>query len=222
MKLSHIAKATGLHIATTQRIAATLVRRGYLRASDAGYTLGPIVLAHAHAFARQDRLSLVAYPILRELTASTGHTSSVYVTSGASRILVARVEAPNPLSYQVPVGQRLGLDIGGGKVLLSQLSEEEQDAFLEHYEGVTLADGRRQTSEDLRADLDSIRASGYYISRSERHAGAASITAPLSDSDGHPSGAVNLVAHEGVHDNVDMGSYRSPLIQAARLIGEQM
>ena len=120
LTLTQISKATGLHIATTKRILGTLERRDYLKQAPTGYTLGPRVLPHAHAFQLQDRLALISPPILRELTSITSLTSSVFVPSGDHRILISRVEAPNALGYEFPIGQVLSLTLGGGKVQIGR------------------------------------------------------------------------------------------------------
>lgn len=222
MKLTQISKETGLHITTTQRITTTLARRGYLSSTEAGYTLGPVVLAHAHAFMLQDRLAAVSHPVLQNLAETTGFTASVYVRSGWSRILVARVEPPESLRYRFPIGQRLDLDVGGGKVLLAAVSPEELDEFLAEYTGIALADGRQQTADSLRAELAEIATTGTYESHSERYPGTASLTATIADSRGRAIGAVNLVTTTETIDGDGLARFRSRVIQAARVIGEQL
>ena len=222
LKLTQISKATGLHITTTQRITTTLARRGYLNSTEAGYTLGPVVLAHAHAFMLQDRLASVSHPVLQNLTETTGFTSSVYVRSGWSRILVARVEPPESLRYRFPIGQRLDLDVGGGKVLLAAVAPEELDDFLKEYSGLALANGRQQTADSLRSELAEAAATGTYESHSERYPGTVSLTAAITDSRGTVIGVVNLVTTEETISEDGLARFRSRVIQAARVIGEQL
>ncbi|GAA2094457.1 MULTISPECIES: IclR family transcriptional regulator [Brevibacterium] len=222
MSLTQISRSTGLHVATTQRLIRTLVRRDYLTASTLGYSLGPRVLAHAHSFVLQDRLTRVSQKVLTDLTAATSLTSSVFVRSGGERILIARVEAPDPLSYYFPVGQKLPLRVGGGKVLLAYLDEEDRGELLAAEEDTVLADGRMQTVEQLERDLESVRADGYFISTSERHTGTVSITAPVWGPEGELLAAINLVAHHGTLDAEGMSAHRTTLMQASRLITSQV
>ncbi|MGW9551355.1 IclR family transcriptional regulator [Citricoccus zhacaiensis] len=221
VKLSQISRQTGLHLATTQRLATTLVHRGYLRVSDAGYTVGPSVLSLARAFTLQDRLSVVSFPVLQNLTDSTGLTSSVYVRTGETRVLTCRVDAPRPMRYQLPIGQRLELTRGGGKVLLAYQSAED-DLPTEDAAETKLADGRIQTPEDLAAKLATIRSQGYYLSISERHHGTVSLTAPIWSPDGVLCGALNIVAHDDTLTGEQIMEMRPHLMSAARNIGEQM
>lgn len=222
VKLSQISRQTGLHLATTQRLATTLVHRGYLRVSDAGYTVGPSVLSLARAFTLQDRLSVVSFPVLQNLTDSTGLTSSVYVRTGDTRVLTCRVDAPHPMRYQLPIGQRLELTRGGGKVLLAYQTAEDAPPAMEGMAEAKLADGRIQSPEDLAAELATVRSQGYYLSISERHHGTVSLTAPIWSPDGVLCGAVNIVAHDDTLTGEQVMELRPHLMSAARNIGEQM
>ncbi|MBG6085089.1 IclR family transcriptional regulator [Zhihengliuella flava] len=222
VKLSQISRETGLHLATAQRIAATLVGRGYLRTTDAGYVVGPSVLSLARAFTLQDRLSVASFPVLQGLTASSGLTSSIYVRTGDSRVLTCRVEAPQPLRYQLPIGHRLELTRGGGKVLLAFLPEADFQEVMEGFHSQELANGRNQTREDLEREIDVIRTRGYYLSVSERHLGTVSLTAPIRTVDGEIAGAVNIVAHDDTLSPEEMTELRPQLMNATRTIGEQM
>lgn len=222
VKLSQISRQTGLHLATTQRLAATLVHRGYLRVSDAGYTVGPSVLSLARAFTLQDRLSVVSFPVLQNLTDSTGLTSSVYVRTGDTRVLTCRVDAPQPMRYQLPIGQRLELTRGGGKVLLAFHPEGDESALAEGAAETRLADGRVQSPEDLAKELEIVRSQGYHLSISERHHGAVSLTAPIWTADGDLCGAVNIVSQDDTLTGEQVMELRPHLMSAARNIGEQM
>lgn len=222
VKLSQISRQTGLHLATTQRIATTLVHRGYLRTSDAGYTVGPSVLSLARAFTLQDRLSVVSFPVLRGLTDTTGLTSSVYVRTGSTRVLTCRVEAPHPMRYQLPIGHRLELTRGGGKVLLAFLPSEDREALLPEGADEELADGRLQSRESLVRELDEIRNRGYHLSLSERHRGTVSLTAPIRTPEGELSAVITIVADDDTLTAEKMMEIRPQLMSAARSIGEQM
>ncbi|RZU63672.1 IclR family transcriptional regulator [Zhihengliuella halotolerans] len=222
VKLSQISRETGLHLATTQRLATTLVQRGYLRATDVGYTVGPSVLSLARAFTLQDRLSVVSFPVLQGLTDATGLTSSIYVRTGNTRVLTCRVEAPHPMRYQLPIGHRLELTRGSGKVLLAFLPAADYEEALAGFSTQTLADGREQTPADLEREVESIRRQGFYLSVSERHHGAVSLAAPIRTPEGDVSGAVNIVAHDDTLSGDEMMKLRPQLMSAARSISEQM
>lgn len=222
LSLTHISRLTGLHIATARRVLGQLVARDYLASTAQGYTLGPRVLPLSHTFVVQDRLALISPSILNDITHHTGLTSSVFVRTGDERVLIARRESPNPLSYQFPVGQLLSLFLGGGKVLLAHAPEEDQERLLGSYEPFDLADGRVQTADTLRADLQSVRDTGYFVSQSERHRGTVSITAPVRSVEGDVIASINLVAHDGTIDAVAISNHQTILMQASRRLTDQI
>ncbi len=219
MRLSDVARESELHVATAQRTINQLVRRGYVQQDRLGYSLGPVILSLAHAFVVNDRLSDVATPVLTELSATTGLTSSVFVRSGEERILIARVDGTDPMRYQFPIGRRVALDVGGGKVLLSAWGDEELDDYLNQYEGVRLASGRTQDTTELRAQIGRIRDTGHHLAESERELGALSLTHSVRDSEGVLVAAINLVTTTEKTGVDELLSFLPELSRGANAIG---
>ena len=220
-KLSTIAKATDLHVATAQRMLNHLATRGYINHTEAGYTLGAATLPLAWGFTSQDRLATIAYPLLTNLTHETGFTSSIFVRSGYSRVLTARVEAASPLRYQLAIGQRMSLTLGGGKVFLAYQEPESLAEFIENYEGEPLTNGF-QDAKKLKEDLEKTRAQGYYLSSSERDPGTNALTLPIWDSRGELAGTINLVAHDEARSAAEIMESRAKLAEVVRLISMQL
>lgn len=222
LTLTQISNATGLHIATTRRILGTLEKRDYLKQSPTGYTLGPRVLPHAHAFQLQDRLALISPPILREVASISSLTSSVFVPTGNQRVLISRVEAPNALGYEFPIGQILSLTLGGGKVLLAFMDHEKQEEIIDSYEPTAMADGRIQTLDSLRADLKTIQDTDFFVSTSERSRGTVSLTAPIRNGHNEVIASIIIAGHDGIINADAILEYQSLVLQAARRISSQM
>lgn len=222
VRLSEIARETGLHIATTQRTLNTLVKLGQVQQSEAGYSLGPEIVAQAHAYLLQDPLIKAAHPILVEVADSTGCTASLFVRSGLDRILIARFQAREPMRYEFPIGGRLPLDAGAGKVLLAFMPDGELDIYLREYTGFKLASGERQTKESLRAQLAVIRENGYGMSESERIIGTVSAATIIRNSRGSAVGALNIVAHDDSKATEALRKKIPELLRASGRIGEKM
>ncbi|BBX32320.1 IclR family transcriptional regulator [Mycolicibacterium mageritense DSM 44476 = CIP 104973] len=185
LRLSEVGRACGLHIATVQRILNVLLDRGYAARTGDAYTAGPAALAVAHAFMVTSPLNLLAQTTLQQLAASTGYTASLYVRVENSRVLVARVESGSPLSYVLPVGERLPLYLGSaGKIFLAEMARGEIEAILPDSGRIDLASGKSITKDELFVQLEEIRMAGHAVSVSERNYGIASITAPVRSADG--------------------------------------
>jgi IclR family acetate operon transcriptional repressor len=184
LRLSEISRLASLHVATTQRILAVLVDRGYAARTGDGYTAGPATLAAAHAFVVTNPISVLSQPTLQQLAVTTGYTASLYVQVELSRVLIARVESDKPLNYVLPVGERLPLYLGGaGKIILADLLPADVDRLLTEVGHVMLASGQPLKKSSLVAELDDIRRNHYAVSVSERQYGIASVSAPVRTPD---------------------------------------
>ena len=184
LRLSEIARRAGLHVATTQRILGALESRGRVEQGAGGYRTGVAMLFGAHAYLATNPVAVAAPPVLQELASATGLTASVFVRLGDARAVVARVEGKNPLRYVLPIGQRLPLHLGAGKVLAAHMPEDELQALLDTIDKVVHADGRTRSQADFRAELRTIRQQGWCQSLDERVVGAASLGAPVFGADG--------------------------------------
>lgn len=196
LRLAEVARGTGLHIATAQRILKVLERRNYVAQDSAGYSVGAAALAAAHSFLVGNQLVLTATPVLQELAAALGLTASLSVRLGSARVLVARVEGSSPLRYQLPVGGRLPLHLGAGKVFLAYMDEAERDEVLGEMEKVETAAGAAIPMAEFRSRLDEIAADGYAVSKNERVVGAVSVCAPVRSREGNLLAVVQVSGRE--------------------------
>lgn len=196
LRLAEVARGTGLHIATAQRILRVLERRNYVAQDSAGYSVGAAALAAAHSFLVGNHLVLSATPVLQELAAALGLTASLSVRVGAARVMAARVEGASPLRYQLPVGGRLPLHLGAGKVFLAYMDREGRSGMLGGMEKVETAGGAAIPLEEFMALLDEVAAQGYAVSRNERVVGAVSVSAPVRSREGELLGVVQVSGRE--------------------------
>lgn len=192
LRLSEVARRAGLHVATTQRILAVLEARDRVEVGPSGYRTGVAMLFGAHAYLANDPVAAGSPPVLQELAAATGLTASVFVRAGDHRAVVARVEGRNPLRYVLPIGQRLPLHLGAGKVLAAYLPTDELEAFLARTGDFTRADGQQLDVAAFSAELLEVRRTGWVRSVDERVVGAASLAAPVVSPDGSCNVAVQV------------------------------
>ena len=193
VRLTDLAKHAGLHVATVQRMLNVLIDNGFAVRYAGGYTAGPAALSVAHAYLVASPLNMIAQPIMQELTAECGLTSSLYVRVGCSRVLVTRVEAANPLRYTLPVGERLPLYLGAaGKSILAFSDDATRADLLADIATIEHADLTIKEMSEFRAELAEIRIHGYARSSGERVVGITAIAAPILDGSGAVQGALGL------------------------------
>ena len=193
MRLTEIARQSDLHIATAQRILGVLEARGRVEQSSSGYRTGVAMIFGAHAYLATNPVAVAAPLVLQQLAVATGLTASAFVRAGRSRAVIARVEGDDPLRYDLPVGERLPLHFGAGKVLAAYMDWAEVEEIVAPSGPIIRADGERVTLDAFQAELITIRKQGYSESHDERVMGVASVAAPVLGRDGHCIAGIQVV-----------------------------
>lgn len=221
LRLTDIAQQAGLAVSTTQRILNVLEGRGLVERDDSTYQLGVGTVPMAHAFLRGNRLSAAALPVLQELASATGLTASLFVRSGLTRVVVARVEGEHPLRYALPIGERLPLHLGAGRVLASGMTDEEVDELLQTLDVIEMQSGVQLTPEQFKESLRKIRDDGYLVAHSERAVGITSVSAPVFSASGRMVGVVIVSGADAQMTGEKVSQVIWEVRQAARSIGQR-
>ena len=192
MRLTEIATAAQLHLATTQRIMNLLIRYGYAVREGLDYRLGVVSLLNGNAYLLTNSLVAVAEPVLIELTASTGLTSSMSVRHEFSAVLLLRVASTPPLRFQLPIGEQMPLVVGGARVLAAALDTAELDQLLHGVKTIPLASGIELERSEFIEGLKLVRERGYAFGQGQREAGALSVAVPVHDREQRVVAAIQL------------------------------
>ena len=192
--VSALARDLGLSKAVVHRILRTLVQRGLLE-TDAGtreYRLGPSAAALGARALRGLDLRVAAMPVLRELQAGTGETTTVSAHVPGGRVYLDQVESTQEIKMTVELGRRFPLHAGSSSTcILAFLPEEEIQAVLSG----PLDTLTRRTIVDvagLRQRIHDVRTHGFACSDGERQEGAGSVAAPVFGVDGLVKGAISI------------------------------
>ena len=192
MRLTEIATAAQLHLATTQRIMNLLIKYGYVEREGLDYRLGVASLLNGNAYLLTNGLVSAAEPVLIELTASTGLTSSLTVRYEFSAVLLLRVSSTPPLRFQLPIGEQMPLVVGGARVLAAALDDQDLDRLLEGVTTIPLASGVELARSEFVEGLKLIRERGYAFGQGQREAGALSVAVPVHDREQQTVAAIQL------------------------------
>ena len=192
MRLTEIATAAQLHLATTQRIMNLLIKYGYVEREGLDYRLGVASLLNGNAYLLTNGLVSAAEPVLIELTASTGLTSSLTVRYEFSAVLLLRVSSTPPLRFQLPIGEPMPLVVGGARVLAAALDDQDLDRLLEGVTTIPLASGVELARSEFVEGLKLIRERGYAFGQGQREAGALSVAVPVHDREQQTVAAIQL------------------------------
>jgi IclR family acetate operon transcriptional repressor len=179
LRLSDIARESGLHLATTQRILNVLVDHGYVTQEGQGYSMGITSFLNSYTFLVTNSLSQIALPIMQELSSESDWTSSLSVRVDLSQVMISRVEGRLALRYRLPIGEPMALHLGGARVLAAALKPDELKRLLDALPEIRLASGEVITRREFIDSLHVIREQGYVAGSNQREMGAASVAVPV-------------------------------------------
>lgn len=207
--------------ATAQRLLNVLERRGYAQKDRGRYALAVGTVRLARGFLAGDSLASVAMPVLQELTALSGETSSLYVRHGFDRVLMQRVESPHPLRHHTPIGERLPLHIGAsGHILCAGMPDDELHRYLETLGPIRLASGQPLSKKDFLARVAQVRLRGYAVGVDERFSGVSSVAAPILRGRKDVIAAINVVGPSSRLPADKLGQLALEVCRAAQKISE--
>lgn len=222
--VSAIARELGLSKAVVHRTLQTLVNRRLLVADPQtrGYELGPASAALGARALRESGLRRAALPMLRELQALTGETTTVSALVPDGRVYLDQVESTREIKMTVEVGRRFPLYVGSSSTcILAFLPREQQDAVLQGpLESFTSQSVTDRTV--LEARLEEIRRVGYAHSDGERQAGAGAVAAPVFGLDGSPVGAISVCGPLARFDHEARDRFVPHLLRASQQISRSL
>jgi IclR family pca regulon transcriptional regulator len=220
LSLSEVARATGLTRAAARRFLLTLVRLGYVRSDGREFSLRPRVLELGYAYLSGLALPEVAEPHLEALSAKLHESSSISVLDGHYIVYVARVATKRIMTVAISVGTRFPAYAASmGRVLLAALSPDELDKYLAEATLEAFNERTVTDPEQLRAIVREVGRQGYSIVDQELEDGLRAIAAPIRDSSGAVTAAINVSAHASRHTPDAMLTQILPeLLNSATLI----
>ena len=204
MRLTEIATAAKLHLATTQRLVNLLIKHGYVERDGVEYRLGLVSLIDGFTYLLTNSLTQIAEPILLELSATTKLTSMLSVRHELTQVRVLRIlSSPTP-RYQATIGEQVPLTLGGARVLAAALSSEDLEQLLEGVEKIPFASGRVLDRREFIDSLSAIRERGYALGQGQGEGGSVSVAVPVMDRGGEVIAAIQVSGHiEDIPFDVD-------------------
>ena len=199
MRLSEIARRTGMSKATSHRLLRALAVEGLVAGHSIidGYALGPelMILGRAAESKSLDVRGL-ARPTVERLAHDTGDSIFLQVRSGRYCICIDRVLGNFPIkAFTIEIGARRPLGIGGGSLaLLSALEDDEIDLILDQNGPELAAVSKAVAPAALRHQIQRTRNLGYAIALRHVHSRICSIGIAIGPTGRAPIGAISVSA----------------------------
>lgn len=211
LRISDIARRTGLHVATTSRLVEELVGHGWLhRGEDRSVRIGVRMWELASRASPTSGLREAAMPFMEDLHAVVGHHTQLGIREGREVLFIERLSAPGAVINLTRIAGRLPLHASSsGLVLLAHapaaLQEEVLSCPLESFTPSTITDPTR-----LRSLLADVRRNGHVRCPGFIDERAAGIAVPLRGAEGEVIGALSVIV-----PNEDSARMQVPALQAA-------
>lgn len=193
--ITRIAEILNLPKGTVHGLVKTLVQNGFLEQNDQTqrYRCGVEVFKLGMSVARRIDIRHIAAERARKLCDATQETVHMAVLMDGMCVNVARYTPARPFLLIPQVGTAVPAHCTAtGKVLLSQLNDEQLQAVIDHngLQGYT-----RHTITDpaeLRRHLEEVRRKGYAVSDQEALLGLTCLAAPVRDHTGTIVAAISV------------------------------
>jgi IclR family transcriptional regulator, pca regulon regulatory protein len=196
LRLSDVARATGLTRAAARRFLLTLVRLGYVRQDGPSFSLRPRVLELGYAYLSALSLPEVAQPHMEALVAEVNESSSVAVLDDVDIVYVARVPTQRIMTITIAVGTRLpAYATSMGRVLLAGLAPDALVDRLERIDVERLTATTVPNRKTLRGKIDEVRQTGWAAVDQELEEGVRSAAVPIRDASQSVVAALNVSVH---------------------------
>lgn len=193
MTLSEVARHADMNRAAARRFLITLVREGYAETDGRHFRLRPRILELGFSALASLSFAEIAGPAMEDLSASLEETVLAAVLDGEDVVYVARASANRVVSVDLDIGSRLpAAPMSTGRVLLGDLSDEELDRWLAAFRPVKYTVQTVTSKAALRADVLTVRKSGWSIVDEEYEIGFRSISVPIHDQGGSMVAALNV------------------------------
>jgi IclR family pca regulon transcriptional regulator len=196
LRLSDVARATGLTRATARRFLLTLVKLDYVRQDGSIFSLRPRVLELGYAYLSVLSLPEVAQPHMEALVGEVNESSSIAVLDDLDIVYVARVPTQRIMTITIAVGTRLpAYATSMGRVLLAGLPSEALEECLERVEIEPLTPMTVPDPDALRDRIERVRNAGWAAVDQELEEGVRSVAVPIRDATGRIAAAMNVSVH---------------------------
>lgn len=213
LTVSEIAQISGLTRAAVRRFLLTLSELGYVVAKNNRFELTPQVLELGYSYLSALSFPEVALPHLEALVARTSEASEGSILDRGDIVYVVRVPGPALMTISVNIGARRPAHATAmGRVLLANLPAADLDHYLATTELKPLLPRTITDPAALRAELDTVRRSGFALVNQELEEGLVAVAAPVRDRGGRTRAAINLSTHVGRKTVEDMVAL-APLVQ---------
>lgn len=222
--VTDIAPVVGLHKSTVSRILASLERENIVERDSTSrrYRLGLGIIALAGPLLADMDVRRAAYPVLQELSETTGETSALLVWNGTEAISVEQVPSRFEVKHTSNLGTRYNTASSSSvQVFLAAEGAERAKALLEDHTINNIPGGDDQLKAYL-VRLEEVSRRGYAVNFGETSPQEVGIAAPVQDHRGTTVAAVMTPAPKFRIAEEDVKRIGEACLRAARQVTQRL
>jgi DNA-binding IclR family transcriptional regulator len=196
LRLSDIARETGLGKATTHRLLTALTVTGlvYQAPETRRYLLGYEIIRMGHMATRYD-IAELARPAMLRLARETGDTVFISVREGLDALCLAREMGDFPIkTLTLSAGDRRPLGVGAGSLALLAFLPEEEIKEIIAANAARLATYENFTADDLGRLTSKTRSDGHSFNDGRIVHAMCAVGVPVFDARGKIAAALSIAA----------------------------
>ncbi|WP_328990854.1 IclR family transcriptional regulator [Kribbella sp. NBC_01245] len=192
--LDELATELDVHKTTVLRLLRTMEAERFVRHDDAHrYRLGSRLFALADAAREQHAVREVAAPHLRRLNQRTGQTVHLAAYENGQVIYIDKLDSVQSVRMYSQIGVPAALHCTAvGKVLLAAQPKRTREALLTSIDYPRFTERTITGPDELRNELDRVRAQGWAHDHAEHESFINCIGAPIIDGSKRVIGAVSI------------------------------
>lgn len=223
LSLQEISSATKLNKNTVFRILYTLTEHGYMLKENHSYRLGPKMAELADVRLHRRDLLSVASPYLEALRDEFGETVNLGVLDNGSIRYVDVRESRERIRLTERVGASDPLHSTAlGKAHLAYLPAEEVRLLIKKTGMPKHTRKTLTTFSSLKAELETVRKTGYAVDREESMLGAFCVAAPVLNSHQLPLAAISISGPIIRFDESKLPAASEALLRSAKEIQKKL
>lgn len=224
MTLSEVAQRSDMTRASTRRFLRTLQALGYVQAEGRYYRLRPKILELGYSYLASLPWWRPAQKVVERLAGEFSRPCAVGVIDRTDVLYVAHAVPVGTAAFQRSVGTRLPLFATAmGRVMLADLDEAEQDAYLNRIELLPITQYTVKDRAAFKRKLKQIRRDGYAVIDQELEVGLRQVGVPIVDRGGRVVSAISTSDHQPLATKPDViERFVTPLREAAAEISEHI
>jgi DNA-binding IclR family transcriptional regulator len=193
--VSEIAKELSLPATSALRIVSTLVDEGLLRKECSRIYLGSVLIHLGSRATASTEIRVLAQPVLKSLTLSTGETAHLALPYDDRSLIVAVHDSPHQLRAALSPGMLSDLYFSStGKVFLAFLHRHRIAEILDRHPSKKRTDKSLTTLTELEAAADESLLHGYGMDDEEFNPGVRCLAAPVRGPGGQVVAAIGITA----------------------------